>query len=264
MNTEAVVREITRLKSLHKKLHTNCFAQLSSYGEQEWQAAFSQDSGYILNRDHGVGRIWFYTADFQDLAILMQGGLDEKEEYVVDILAKDAAQYQSELQEMGFSEFARMMRMSNADVSATLKSSPALMEHYDSRIGMKAGLKDAQEIHRKLWEIFDSRISHLPALEEVEESICREEFYLQRAKDGSVGALLQRVVAPKSFYINQIYNGMGKEVIHAILLRELQKYCENGGKYAYAWVEERNAASVRFHGKYGLRHDGLWNVVYRK
>ena len=68
---------------------------------------------------------------------------------------------------------------------------------------------------------------------------------------------------PKKFYINQIINKTGKEVIHAMLLSRLDQYRKSGGKYLYSWVEEANIASLKFHNKYGMEHDGMWNLVYR-
>lgn len=35
-----------------------------------------------------------------------------------------------------------------------------------------------------------------------------------------------------------------------------------GGKYLYAWVEAFNVASVKFHEKYGMKHDGMWSMIY--
>lgn len=54
--------------------------------------------------------------------------------------------------------------------------------------------------------------------------------------------MLQAEVMTKKFYINQVANKSEKHVIHAILLDRLEKYAEKGGKYLYAWVEEKNIA----------------------
>lgn len=264
MKTEEILEKITQLKHMRIKLYSNCFIQFSAYMKRNWNARASQKSCFILNEDHGVNRIWFYTVDFQDLGILMRSSLKQEEEYVIDILAKDAELYKSDMEELGFGEFARMMRMSNGDVSSVIKNDSTLMKYYNPAIGIKATPNDAEEINQKLWKVFDSRISHLQTLDELMKSICREELYIQRTDEGNIGAILQRIAEPKSFYINQIYNGMEKEVIHSILLGELKKYCGNGGRYVYAWVEEKNKASVRFHKKYGLESDGLWNVIYIK
>ena len=49
-----------------------------------------------------------------------------------------------------------------------------------------------------------------------------------------------------------------------MLQNRLKPYVEQGGKYVYAWIEKNNIASLKFHSKYGLAHDGMWNMVYYK
>ena len=44
--------------------------------------------------------------------------------------------------------------------------------------------------------------------------------------------------------------------------KKIYEYIESGGKYMYAWVEENNIASLKFHQKYGMRHDGMWDLIY--
>lgn len=263
MKTQEIMERTVKLKKSGKKVCSNCFVQFRQFLEEEWDAVASEESLYIVNRDHGVNRIWFYTTDFDDLSIAMQKSLALNEEYVIDILSKDALCYQKELEKMGFYPLAKMMRMSNPDISGILQQNSVQMEYYNAKIGNKARLEDAAEINQILWKIFDSRISHLQTLEELKASIQRGEISIYR--DGEdIAAILQRIAEPKSFYINQIYNRAKKQVIHAIVLNELKEYNEKGGKYVYAWVEEGNQASLRFHGKYGLKHDGLWNIVYKK
>lgn len=263
MNTIEIIGNIRQLKNTGKKMFSNCFMQFQKYNEEEWDAVTTKSSLCIVNRDHAVNRIWFYTIDFDDLGEIIKNQLSLETEYVIDILSKDVSLYQKELEKWGFSQFTRMMRISNRDVSPIIKKDSALMKYYNPDIGENAKLDDAEEINKKLWEIFDSRISYLQNLDELKESIKRKEVCIYKTGSG-IEAILQRIIEPKSFYINQIYNGTEKQVIHAMLLNELKRYCESGGKYAYAWVEECNSASRRFHGKYGLEHDGLWNIVYKK
>ena len=67
---------------------------------------------------------------------------------------------------------------------------------------------------------------------------------------------------PKKFYINQVVNQGERKTIHAILLNRLEAYTNAGGKYLYAWVEDKNTASLKFHEKYGMKHDGMWSMIY--
>ncbi len=261
MKTAEITEWIANQKKSGKRVFSNCYLQFARHPEKEWDAAASEDSLVIRNKDHGVNWILFYTADFDDMGVVMQKELLTEEEYVIDILSKDALLYEKELKKIGFSPFTRMMRMSNPDITSVL-ADHALKKAYDQPdMGKTAKEDEAAEINQKLWEIFDSRVSHLQTTDELRESIRRGEVVIHRTDQGIV-SILQKIVEPKCFYINQVYNGTKKRAVHAILLHELNKYAQNGGKYVFAWVEESNVASRRFHEKFGLKHDGLWNSIY--
>lgn len=184
------------------------------------------------------------------------------DEYVIEVITKEDKLYQKEIEGCGFHIHAKMMRISNPDVSGIFSGQYEIIKYFSEGIGRRAVEKDTSMIHKMLSDIFDSRIGHLPTLEETRDRIKDGQFYVAENADGQIALILQRVVAPKSFYINQIYNGLRKNDIHAVLLNELKKYTDNGGKYVYAWVDEKNIASLKFHKKYGLQHDGIWDIVY--
>ena len=261
MNSTEVSNYITKLKHSQEKVYSNCFMQFNK--EQDWETLTSSKSLCIIKREYGANRLWFYTIDFDDLNFLIRNCLDSNDEFIVDILTKEKTFLKKNIEQLGFVEYTKMMRLSCSDISLSMNNNSEIQRYYNPNIGIKAGLDDAVDVFKKMWEIFDTRISHLQTIDELKESIRRGEIYIQRNNNGEVAAFLQRILEPKRFYINQIYNGMQKEIIHAILLNELRKYNNNGGKYVYAWVEEKNIASHKFHEKYGLKHDGLWNVVYR-
>ena len=52
------------------------------------------------------------------------------------------------------------------------------------------------------------------------------------------------------------------KIIHAMMLNRLKKYSETGGRYIYAWIDEKNIASIKFHKKYGMEPDGIWDIIY--
>ena len=134
--------------------------------------------------------------------------------------------------------------------------------YFDKSVGRLAEPGDAPLIYDLLWKIFDTDISHLPSIDAVNASIERKEFTLYKGDNGNI-SLLQADIKPRSFYINQVYNGNEKRIIHAMLLNRLSEYCSQGGKYAFAWVDENNTASLKFHQKYKMKHDGLWDIVYK-
>lgn len=51
-------------------------------------------------------------------------------------------------------------------------------------------------------------------------------------------------------------------MFHALTLNLLKKYCDNGGKYVYAWGDEGNIASLKYFEKYKLLEDGVYNSIY--
>lgn len=261
MNELEIAKWIRTVKQSEGRVHTNCFYHFSDKTHL-WETDSSKKSLYIVNYDHGVKRVWFYTTDFEDLKELFCNSLEKTEEYLIDIVTKDRSRYGNELTAAGFQPFTSMMRMSNKDISKLFDSAAPVLSFYDEEVGIQAVLEDAESVKDKLWEVFDPRISHLPDLDEVRDSIVKGEITIYKENDSGIITLLQSVVEPKCFYINQVYNASDKKIIHAIMLSRLKQYVDKGGRYLYAWVEETNIASCKFHRKYDLSHDGLWDIVY--
>ena len=134
-----------------------------------------------------------------------------------------------------------------------------MLGYFDPAVGEPAADRDIPEINRLLWDTFHTEISHLLTDEELLEKAGQLTIHREGR---TIDALLQAEVLPKKFYINQIVNRGNRKNIHAMLLNRLKAYTEAGGKYLYAWVEDRNIASQKFHQKYGMKHDGMWNVLY--
>ena len=176
-------------------------------------------------------------------------------------MTRDVDEKADLLKDAEFIPIAHMMRMSVRDISQSLDET-MIVAYNNSGIGEFPDEKDAEEINNILWKLFDSRVSHLQYDDEITKSINKQEFTVHKNKVGKIDALIQAYVQPKKFYINQIYNASEKEVIHTMLRNRLKEYVDQGGKYVYAWVDRDNIASLKFHAKYGLKHDGMWNLVY--
>ena len=281
--------KIAELKNSKKRIYTNCYAENQI---SQAQCVWSSNNTIIFSyQDHGINRLLYYTFDFNDAAALLQG-LD-KQEYMLEFLTKDAKENRELLEAQGWKRIGKLMRISNINCRNVFDNSKIvdffkqssfqdirkknyqgnfdffndnISGYFDTDVdaGQIAVSGEEHEINQILWSVFDTRISHLLSDEEIKEAINRGEITIHRKQDGNIDAVLQTVVQPQKFYINQIYNCGQREIIHAMLLSRLKKYCDSGGKYLYAWVEEQNIASVRFHQKYGMKHDGMWNVVYQK
>lgn len=263
MDEVTISNLIRELKLTGKQVHSNCFLRFCD-AEKKWEVFNSTNSILIVKQDNGVQRLFFFTIDFLDLKYLLESRLFSDREYVMEIVSKEREPYRDNFMDMGFFILAQMQRMSVRDVSSLFQRAEGFLEAYDDSLAEQAVLEDIPRLQAKLWEIFDTRISHLPNEEELREAVLRGEFCVCRDSHSNIQAFLQSVTEPRSFYINQVYNGGEKKIIHSIMHKRLSEYCQNGGKYVYAWVDEKNKASLRFHEKYGLRPDGLRTCVYQK
>ena len=77
-------------------------------------------------------------------------------------------------------------------------------------------------------------------------------------------SLLQAIVKPRKYYINQVINRGDKNAFHTMVNHSFKAYCDQGGKYAYAWIDPMNIASQRFHMRYGFVLDGMVTQIYQR
>lgn len=245
-----------RLKNIGR-VETNIFSD--DVLENAEELYHSEESLLISSIDCNVRRLYYYTVDFDSLKSLIP--FLKNQEYVLEFLTKNTDEKSAFLKESGFSLLTQMMRVSTLDCAKALSDQP-VSQYADDSIGLYPDSGLCLPINKKLHEIFDSRVSHLLNDEGLKKAIENGEITIHQDLAGSIDAILQVLVQPKRFYINQIYNGSGKKIIHAMLQKRLRDYVNQGGKYAYAWVEKSNIASVKFHEKYGMKFDGLWNMVY--
>lgn len=213
-----------------------------------------EDEFALTYEDHGIERITFFARDWEGVDRLLKL-VDHRESYL-EFMTKDPEEYIP----TGSALTGRMMRLSNPDCRIVFENSSPVLQYRDSLIGEKADATQVHDINDVLWKTFHTEISHLLYDEELESRI--NQFTIHKKGD-QIDAILQAEVMPKKFYINQIINKGEKKIIHAMLLNRLEEYINQGGKYLYAWVEDRNIASRKFHDKYGMKHDGMWNMVYQ-
>lgn len=260
MNTAELINRISLLRKTGMVI-TNCFVSFDPSDKTEYEVFSSEKTIIIINCEYKVKRVWFYTTDSQDFAELAASSLN-KTEYTLDIIGRDPSLLKDELASAGFTCIAEMMRLSNNNISEVFSSDSAVHKYLDCEHGITAEASDAEEISDILWRTFDTRISHLPDNAKLADMISKGQFMIRRNREQKLVSLLQTVAEPKKLYINQVYNSTEPEIIHAMLLNKIKQYCNQGGKYLYSWVEKNNIASMKFHRKYNLKHDGLWDIVY--
>lgn len=260
MNTSKLINRISLLRKTGRVI-TNCFVSFDPSDNKEYEVFSSEKTIIIINCEYKVNRVWFYTTDSQDFAELAACSL-RNAEYTLDIVGRDPSLLKDELASAGFLCIAEMMRLSSNNISEVFSSDSAVHKYLGCEYGATAVVSDADEISDILWRTFDTRISHLPDNAELADMISKEQFTIYRNHEQRITSLLQTLAEPKKLYINQVYNSAEPEIIHAMLLNKIKQYCDQGGKYLYSWVEKNNIASIKFHQKYNLKHDGLWDIVY--
>ena len=237
-----------------KRMISNCYSTaLIDKADCCWE----NDGSYLISYvDHGVNRLLFFVQELVELERLIP--LIDQGDYYLEYITKNPDELQIHVDKsIGCT---RLLRLSNSDCTQIL-SDPVLTQYFDDMIGETATESDTKAVNGLLWDTFYTEIAHLLYDEELEKLITDGKIIVHKSRD-VIDAVLQFEMFPRKFYINQIINKSEKNVIHAMLLGQLKKYINNGGKYIYAWVEETNKASLRFHAKYGMRHDGVYNLIY--
>ena len=203
--------------------------------------------------DHGVNRLTYFAKSWETVDILLEqiaGG-----SFYLEFMTKDPAEFIPKKAAL----VARMMRMANPDCRSVFEPQSVVLQYRDDKNISMATEDDVKKINSILWNTFSPEISHLLSDDEIKERL--DQFTIHKNGE-QIDAVLQADVMPKKFYINQIVNKGERKNIHAMLLDRLEKYVEAGGKYLYAWIDEKNIPSLKFHAKYGMEHDGMWSVIY--
>lgn len=215
------------------------------------------DDGFLFTyTDHGINRLVYFAKDWNTVDELL--GMVDHGRYYLEFITKDIWEYAPTESLLT----ASMMRMTNPDCRIVFESGSGVLQYKGAAVIEEAQESDVGEINKILYSTFHTEVSHLPNKDELREKIRENQITVHRDNGGHIDALLQAEVMPKKFYINQIVNNADKCIIHAMLLDKLEKYIAVGGKYLYAWVEDKNIASLKFHKKYGMRHDGMWSRIY--
>lgn len=249
MNKQIIQDKVLKARLL--RLLNNCYStDTIAHSTNFWQ---KNDEFVFSWEDHGIQRLTFFVRDWHNLDELLTQV--DSGRYFLEFMTKDPQEYIP----AGSERIAGMMRLANTDCRSVFEPDSPVLPYKDPIIGQQAEERDAKEINQILWSIFHTEISHLLTDDELKEKIAQ--FTIHKEQN-MIDALLQADVLPKKFYINQIVNKGEKKNIHAMLLNRLESYVAKGGKYLYAWVEDRNIASQKFHRKYGMTHDGMWNMLY--
>lgn len=248
-----IIYKRTKVARLQRLL-TNCY---SMDAVENCKEMWSQGDEFIFSyEDHGVGRLVYFAKTWDSVDRLLEKV--ENGRYFLEFMIRNPEEYIPD----NSMQVAAMLRLANPDCRNVFEPHSQVIKFKDAVAVETAVERDAEEINNILWSTFQTEISHLLSDEELREKIKAGQICIHRDDDNYIDALLQADVMPKKFYINQVVNKGNREVIHAILLNRLEEYIGGGGKYLYAWVEDKNIASIKFHEKYGMTHDGMWSMIY--
>lgn len=259
MNSVDIVAKISVLKKNKKQYFSNSCILFSQYPEKKWEVLETEQSIIIIKREKEIKRVVFFTVNFEDLKSLIQ---NVGENVVIEVISKDKNYLKDEMERIGFKKLTTQVKLSCKKVSEVFEMNSEMIKFYNPLIGELALESDVDEIDNILWNTFDTRSSHLKTKAELSEQIARGEFYVHRNEKNRIDMLIQQVPSLKSFYFNQVINKGDTVIFHGLTLNLLKKYCDNGGEYAYAWVNEGNVASFKYFNKYKLMEDGIYNSIY--
>ena len=251
LDTDLLYEKVKRARI--RRSFNNCYSMnLIFKAEQMWEKG---DDFIFSYEDHGINRLIYFVSGWDSLDEIIDH-MDHGK-WFLEYMTKNPDEYIPHSSRF----VAKMLRMANPDCTSIFGTSSTVLQYKDAGKTELADVKDAGEITTILWNTFRPEISHLVYTDEMKESIKNGQITIHRT-DGHIDALLQADVMPKKFYINQVVNLGERHNVHALLINRLEKYISDGGKYLFAWVEDTNIASIKFHGKYGMKHDGMFSVIY--
>lgn len=252
VNKEFLYQRISKARS--SRLISNLYStELVNKADEIWE---NGEEFVFSASENGVKRLFFFVEEISNLDALLK--LINSGTYYFEFMTKDEEEI--DFKKAGL--ISKLKRVANMDCNSVFDGSSQVIKYRNDVNEKLALVDDTREVNEFLWSTFRPEISHLLSDDELLDKIRKGCVTIHRNNQNKIDAILQAEVMPKRFYINQIINKAEKEVIHSILLNRLEKYVTGGGKYLYAWVESDNIASIRFHEKYGMKHDGMWNLVY--
>ena len=211
--------------------------------------------------DNGVERLFYFGADRDEIALLLRGFAPGS---MLDLLTRSEASVQPLALAAGCVPFARFVRVANPRLAEELGDvgSPTIIKCADLTLGRPARVQEAQQISDLLFSTFDTRTSHIPMVEEICRQVGEGTVWVEQ-QGGKLVSLLMYRIEGKKYYINQVINRAQPQLIHSIVMRTMRNAIEEYGvNYCYAWVDEKNLRSLRFHARYGMEPDGLMDFSY--
>lgn len=242
---------------------------------EETFVVYGTDTVVLWEYDHDVIRGYFYSSEESELAELLQY---LPQGCIIDYLTKEKGELHEFLEAHGFQLLHEMHRMSSAGMTAEEKATvaknyeivkEALYEPQNVRL---ANISDIESVYEKLYEIFDTKESHLPSRDELLDLIRKKWVILYQVREQLLGIYII-TINEGQMYGYQIWNGTGPEGYFSLLEYSNRIYAEymknesnkeKKSKPGYCWVDVSNRKAVRIVKLWGSKFDGLYDFVYEK
>lgn len=240
---------------------TNMFLPVSSLDkiaqQEDSQLYFNEGVLAFTYSDNGVNRLCFHLSSLeqaQNLDRLLEK--TEKRPLVADCVGREEniLLLSEALIQVGFFVYARMSRWHGSSI--------AHFPELERKVFIAAKAKHTESIQRLFMESFDPLISHLPNTEKLQSLIAKDlVFCLEEQKHVQAVACLERI-GKKGIYLYQYAVSKAywkKNTGSAIFQYALEQF--SACNSFTSWTTDDNAASNRIHEKFGMKRDGLKNII---
>lgn len=272
VNVKKKMTEIRRNRQgrgIHQNYYGNCDQN------EETFVIYGTNTVVFWEHDHNVIRGYFYSSDESELAEMLQ---QLPKGCIVDYLTRTKGEMQEFLEVHGFRLLHEMHRMSQKGLSAEerqkIKENEVLFREtlYRPENVRAATISDLEAVYKKLYEVFDSRESHLPTKLELKKLI-ENQWVAVYYEHGTLLGIEIFTVENGQKYGYQDWNGTGPEGYYSLIQMTAKLYSDylkrnhielQKVKPGYCWVNAKNRKAKRLIEFWGSKFDGLYDFVYEK
>jgi len=241
--------------------------------DEEIYALYGQSTVVFWDDDRGVRRAYFYSSDTEELTQLLAR---VPEHIILDYLTRQKGELHELFERAGWSLLHEMHRMSSVGITPEEQQRMAKRrELFDIVMYQRDKVRPAVEadcdvIYQKLYEVFDSRESHLCTREELLQYI-RNRWVSVYYEEGNLLGFHIFLVENNTFYGYQIWSAIGPEGYYSLSKTSDRLFAEyvkdipvKKIKPSYGWVNIKNKRARRMAEFWGQRFDGLYDFVYER
>jgi len=232
---------------------TNYFGNLHS--TEPFPAVMTEEAVLFLDADRDFHHLLFAADSPKSLNLVLQNcppGI-----YTADYLTKSFdPKWEEPFLRNGFNRRAVYRRIASAFPKIpSVKTEPKFAQE-----------EEAEFLYRRLPEVFDRTLHHLPSLSQTLEMIQDRRVLVNRRENGEIAGFFIYEVQGQRAHLNYWYNPPepGPNAGLEILIRGYYEMARRGVKFVHGWVDETNLKVLRIHRLFGLVPDGLIHYIYHR